>query len=1635
MTRKLTILLTALMLIMGIGVSWADNYTITFKTGSGDGSNVSTSTLCSAIVTEGSTYLSGNVATATKVYHSGSYGLKLGTSSDPGTLKMNLSSNGKVTPTSIVVRAKRYSSSKPTKLSLNGETAQDLTSDFADYTFNITNEITYLELKSSKGTSGGAYCWIASITVNYIATPSATLESIEVSGEAADLWTADEFSHEGITVMANWDEGDPTDVTSACEYSGYDMTSAGEQTVTVSYTAGEETKSDTYTVTVKTIGNTQDEPYTVAQAKTLIDAGDGLNEEVYVEGIICQVDSYNSTYSSITYWISTDGTTTDKFEVYSGLNAEDQNPFTSKDDLTVGYHAIVKGTIQKFNLTYEFSQNSRLVSYTPPVTQLPAPTNLAASNLSMSGATLSWNAVEHASSYTVYVTGINYEETFEPTTNSLVLDNLPAGTTYLWTVKAIGDGVTYLDSEESELAQFNTPTTVIYNINFEAQQTGGTIEFYPEQAAAGEHVLAEATADYHYSFTQWNFSPEVTILADGAPTDYIISFIMPDSDVTVSATFTEDTKYTVTYVKGDDDVTGEDPEPVSYYENDEVTLEENPYTRTGYTFYIWKVEDANDTQYLYENATFVMPASDVTVTPYWDEKDPATITLKDKGAQYGETIYGYVGDNLLATLAAAGVENPTGLDVMPDYEFAGWAQAKNTENPNIATTETTIAGDITLYAVYANTTPGETTWDLVTDASNLAVGDVVVIAASGFDYAMSTTQNTNNRGQFAITKTDSQVTWNNSETDGVQEITLETGNKDNTFAFNVGDGYLYAASSSSNNLKTQDDINGNASWAISISGNVASIVAQGTNTRNVMQYNQSSELFACYGSASQTSLALYKENVTPDIIIYDFEESAKIYTVTYDANGAEGEVPVEAMLFAQGDGYTLASAGGLTKEHHTFAGWKASTDEQTYAVGSTYTFGSASVTFTAQWTEDETYTVSYHVNGAVSTNDVYAGEMQLPVSVTAPNGYTFVGWTNQQIPGVAESATYFSSYNVIKDVDLYAVFAIAEGGGDAIYAKVTEEPDDWSGDYLLVYEGEDDAVAWTGADESNCYVEVTIANDEIAGTEGAAVLTIAPMDGGYSIQVNNGQYIGQDKYDNGITFSNNALLNNLSLNDNNAVITAKGANNQRPTMRYNKTSGQDRFRYYKSGQQSVQLYKYSAPSTTYSNFCTTVNELSGTITQSNITANTAYYISGNASISSAVEIAALGNTNASLLVIEDGGQLIHHNAGVAATIRKNITGYGEDNVQTRDGYYLIANPTANALGEEDEYDVLDGCTQFDLYTFDPTAVLEWVNIGSTSQRVTFERNVGYLFAVPSGRTMSFRGSLLPAGETEITLVRATEGAGIDFPGFNLIGNPYACNAYPTDEGGNFMSYYKMNEDGNELELVENIEAVTPCEGFFVEAAENNQKIYLTTETPVTVPSLLNITVSQNRGNVIDRAIVRFDGSSNLHKFMLNPAHTNLSIAKGGETFAAISTEAEGELPVNFKAEKNGTYTITVNTENVEANYLHLIDNLTGMDTDLLSTPSYTFDAKTSDYASRFKLVFGVKNDNEEMSQASSFAYINNGEIIVSNEGRATLQVIDVLGRIVSSEEINGEARISTNGMTAGLYILNLNGMTQKIVVR
>lgn len=116
------------------------------------------------------------------------------------------------------------------------------------------------------------------------------------------------------------------------------------------------------------IENTPETAYSIADAFDIINAGEALQETVYVKGKICKIDSYNSTYKSITYWISDAGTTEEKMlECYSGkgLNGAD---FNAKEDIAVGASVIVKGTLAKYqpkegDPIYEFNSGNQLYSY------------------------------------------------------------------------------------------------------------------------------------------------------------------------------------------------------------------------------------------------------------------------------------------------------------------------------------------------------------------------------------------------------------------------------------------------------------------------------------------------------------------------------------------------------------------------------------------------------------------------------------------------------------------------------------------------------------------------------------------------------------------------------------------------------------------------------------------------------------------------------------------------------------------------------------------------------------------------------------------------------------------------------------------------------------------------------------------------------------------------------------------------------------------------------------------------------------------------------------------------------------------------------------------------------------------------
>jgi hypothetical protein len=136
--------------------------------------------------------------------------------------------------------------------------------------------------------------------------------------------------------------------------------------------------------------------------------------------------------------------------------------------------------------------------------------------------------------------------------------------------------------------------------------------------------------------------------------------------------------------------------------------------------------------------------------------------------------------------------------------------------------------------------------------------------------------------------------------------------------------------------------------------------------------------------------------------------------------------------------------------------------------------------------------------------------------------------------------------------------------------------------------------------------------------------------------------------------------------------------------------------------------------------------------------------------------------------------------------------------------------------------------------------------------------------------------------------------------------------------------------------------------------------------------------------------------------------------------------------------------MTWSTHNGEFSYLHLIDNITGADIDCLQKTEYKFSATTTDYKSRFRLVFdytGIEENEDGPSTstgAETFAYYANGEIHLTGtpSGTTRLQIIDMTGRVIISRD--AACHISTQGMSAGVYVLRLtdgNGTRiQKIIL-
>ena len=387
------------------------------------------------------------------------------------------------------------------------------------------------------------------------------------------------------------------------------------QSVVINYTGGGSSTSTSGTV---------DNPYTIAEARNALDASSPINN-VYVAGIISQIDSYNSTYHSLTYWISDDGTTTDQFEVYSGKNLNNTN-FTSTSDIEVGAEVVIFGNIKIYNTTYEFDKNNYLTSYTAPLHVEPTLT-LSPSELevvvsggskivtaivdqftatptisvkgtpshvscTVNGLSISLTAIS-AGSETVTIQAVNGNETDEATINISVYaahGHLPNDPYTVAEGLAIINGLSnngktsekvYTAGVISSITEVSTNNKNATYIIVDSGETSGITVFRgkyvdngdftsEDQIAVGGSVVVYGQLQKYVS--NGNTTPEI------CTPNYLYSYEAPAA-----------ASYTVTYnANGGVGILTDDNSP--YVDGTEVTVLDNSFTRHGYSFNGWNTQ-------------------------------------------------------------------------------------------------------------------------------------------------------------------------------------------------------------------------------------------------------------------------------------------------------------------------------------------------------------------------------------------------------------------------------------------------------------------------------------------------------------------------------------------------------------------------------------------------------------------------------------------------------------------------------------------------------------------------------------------------------------------------------------------------------------------------------------------------------------------------------------------------------------------------------------------------------------------------------------------------------------------------------------------------------------------------------------
>ena len=363
---------------------------------------------------------------------------------------------------------------------------------------------------------------------------------------------------------------------------------------------------------------------------------------------------------------------------------------------------------------------------------------------------------------------------------------------------------------------------------------------------------------------------------------------------------------------------------------------------------------------------------------------------------------------------------------------------------------------------------------------------------------------------------------------------------------------------------------------------------------------------------------------------------------------------------------------------------------------------------------------------------------------------------------------------------------------------------------------------------------------------------------------------------------------------------------------------------------------------------------------------------------------------------------------------------------------------------------------------------DWISYDNEANLVPGK---GYMAAIDQDSYLSNTGTL-NNGDVPIKLTYSNDGTGLEAPtkdwGSNLVGNPYQAylDLNAVADGTGYTKFYIYSAETNQyvpftIDQSSNTwtpsQFIHPHQAFFVltDATDGNFKF---TYDMATASKDENGNSYFRKGAQIDYPLINLfakDEAGALNYTIIEVGRPELGGAEKTEAlkttdfdlyahygqidYKLLFTPEEAQrVAVFFNTKKDGTYTLSWDTQNGEFSFLHLIDNITGVEVDMLDNDHYTFEGLASDYASRFYILFnnpneepggnGNGNGNGEIAYFDGYGWIVNGEGI--------LELIDVTGRVLYREYLAGDMnRIHLDNFKTGVYVLKLGDMTQKIIIK